>query len=45
VAFADGAPQRQHGRLAASHAPGLGVTPMMKVLGKPVLEVGTAARR
>ena len=45
VAFADGAPQRQHGRLAASHAPGLGVTPMMKVLGKPVLEVGKAARR
>ena len=40
VAFADGAPQRQHGRLAASHAPGLGVKPMMKVLGKPVLEVG-----
>ena len=45
VAFADGAPQRQHGRLAASHAPGLGVKPKMKVLGKPVLEVGKAARR
>ncbi len=44
VAFADGAPQRQHGRLAASHAPGLGVKPMMKVLGKPVLEVGKATR-
>ena len=45
VAFADGAPQRQHGRLAASHAPGLGVKPMMKVLGKPVLEVGKTTRR
>jgi L-alanine-DL-glutamate epimerase-like enolase superfamily enzyme len=44
VAFADGAPQRHHGRLAASHAPGLGVKPMMKVLGKPVLEVGKAAK-
>ncbi|HUC31830.1 MAG TPA: cis-3-hydroxy-L-proline dehydratase [Ilumatobacteraceae bacterium] len=44
VAFADGAPQRQLGRLAASHAPGLGVKPMMKVLGKPVLEVGKATR-
>jgi L-alanine-DL-glutamate epimerase-like enolase superfamily enzyme len=44
VAFADGAPQRRHGRLAASYAPGLGVKPMMKVLGKPVLEVGKAAK-
>ncbi|HEX3926744.1 MAG TPA: cis-3-hydroxy-L-proline dehydratase [Gemmatimonadales bacterium] len=34
--FADGAPQRQHGRLAASREPGLGVTPMMAVLGAPV---------
>ena len=40
VAFADGAPQRNHGRLTASRAPGLGVKPIMKVLGKPVLEVG-----
>ncbi|MBK7593927.1 MAG: mandelate racemase/muconate lactonizing enzyme family protein [Gemmatimonadetes bacterium] len=45
VAFADGAPQRNHGRLAASRAPGLGVKPIMKVLGKPVLEVGKAGRR
>lgn len=44
VAFADGAPQRNHGRLAASTAPGLGVRPMMKVLGKPVLEVGKAGK-
>jgi L-alanine-DL-glutamate epimerase-like enolase superfamily enzyme len=36
VAFADGAPQREGGRLAASRAPGLGVRPRMMVLGKPV---------
>jgi L-alanine-DL-glutamate epimerase-like enolase superfamily enzyme len=36
VAFADGAPQRKGGRLAASRQPGLGVRPRMKVLGKPV---------
>ena len=40
VAFADGAPQREQGRLSASHEPGLGVHPKMKVLGKPVIEVG-----
>jgi len=44
VAFADGAPMRNKGRLAASRAPGLGVTPKMKVLGRPVLEV-TKKRR
>lgn len=38
VAFADGAPKRRHGRLAASREPGLGVRPMMDVLGKPVNE-------
>jgi cis-L-3-hydroxyproline dehydratase len=36
VAFADGAPQRAHGRLAASQKPGLGIRPKLKVLGKPV---------
>jgi L-alanine-DL-glutamate epimerase-like enolase superfamily enzyme len=36
VAFADGAPRRKHGRLAASREPGLGVRPMLKVLGEPV---------
>ncbi|MDH5235621.1 MAG: mandelate racemase/muconate lactonizing enzyme family protein, partial [Gemmatimonadota bacterium] len=36
VAFAEGAPQRKHGRLAASREPGLGVRPMMEVLGEPV---------
>jgi len=38
VAFAEGAPQRKQGRLAASREPGLGVRPMMDVLGKPVQE-------
>lgn len=36
VAFAEGAPQRKHGRLAASREPGLGVRSMMDVLGKPL---------
>jgi cis-L-3-hydroxyproline dehydratase len=40
VAFADGAPQRKKGRLAASKEPGLGVRPKMKVLGRAVLNVG-----
>jgi len=39
VAFADGAPQRKGGRLAASRAPGLGVSPMMDVLGQAVFAV------
>ena len=37
--IAEGAPQRKGGRLAASTAPGLGVTPRMDVLGEPVLEI------
>lgn len=37
VSTAEGAPQRTNGRLAASHAPGLGVEPRMDVLGEPVL--------
>ncbi len=45
VAFADGAPQRKKGRLAASRDPGLGVRPQMKKLGKPVIEVGKKAAR
>jgi cis-L-3-hydroxyproline dehydratase len=45
VAFADGAPQRKGGRLAASREPGLGVRPRMRVLGTPVIEVGQAAGR
>ena len=34
--IADGAPQRAHGRLAASTGPGLGVRPKLDVLGSPV---------
>jgi L-alanine-DL-glutamate epimerase-like enolase superfamily enzyme len=40
VSTADGAPQRVNGRMAASTAPGLGITPKMEVLGKPVVRVG-----
>jgi cis-L-3-hydroxyproline dehydratase len=40
VSFADGAPQRVHGRLAASEAPGLGIRPQMSVLGEPVYSTG-----
>ncbi len=36
VSNAAGAPQRQHGRLAAPEEPGLGVTPRWDVLGPPV---------
>jgi L-alanine-DL-glutamate epimerase-like enolase superfamily enzyme len=39
VRIADGAPQRIDGKMSASTAPGLGITPKMNVLGKPVLEV------
>ncbi|HVS38806.1 MAG TPA: cis-3-hydroxy-L-proline dehydratase [Gemmataceae bacterium] len=39
VGFAEGAPQRVNGRMAASNRPGLGIAPRMDVLGKPVLEV------
>jgi len=39
VAFADGAPQRAHGRLAASREPGLGIRPRIEVLGRPVIDV------
>ena len=39
VSTAEGAPQRQGGRLAASTAPGLGVQPRMDVLGDPVLVI------
>jgi L-alanine-DL-glutamate epimerase-like enolase superfamily enzyme len=39
VSIADGAPRRANGRLAASTAPGLGVTPRMEVLGRPVVVV------
>ena len=38
VSTAEGAPQRQNGRLAASTLPGLGITPRMDVLGEAVAE-------
>jgi L-alanine-DL-glutamate epimerase-like enolase superfamily enzyme len=39
VRLAEGAPQRVQGRMAAPTAPGLGVTPRLDVLGKPVVVV------
>jgi len=39
VSTADGAPRRVNGRMAASTRPGLGITPKMEVLGKPVLTI------
>jgi L-alanine-DL-glutamate epimerase-like enolase superfamily enzyme len=39
VSTAEGAPQRVNGRMAASAAPGLGITPRPEMLGKPVLVV------
>ena len=40
VSFAEGAPRRTGGRLAASREPGLGVRPDLAVLGDPAIEVG-----
>ena len=39
VSTADGAPERINGRMGASSAPGLGITPRMDVLGAPIMEV------
>jgi L-alanine-DL-glutamate epimerase-like enolase superfamily enzyme len=39
VSIADGAPQREHGRMTTTDRPGLGVTPWMEVLGKPVFTI------
>lgn len=39
VSTAEGAPQRVHGRMAAPNTPGLGVSPKMDVLGKPVFVI------
>jgi L-alanine-DL-glutamate epimerase-like enolase superfamily enzyme len=44
VSTAEGAPKRKNGRMAASEAPGLGVKPRPKVLGRPLVEV-TASRK
>ena len=40
VSIADNAPQRKNGKLTASTAPGLGVTPKMDTLGDPVFVTG-----
>ncbi len=40
VSTAEGAPQRVHGRMSASRAPGLGIQPRMQVLGAPLVVVG-----
>jgi cis-L-3-hydroxyproline dehydratase len=39
VSIADGAPQRDNGKMRASVLPGLGIEPKREVLGEPVLEV------
>jgi len=39
VSNAKGAPQREDGKMAATTGPGLGCTPRMDVLGKPVLDL------
>ena len=39
VSTAEGAPQRDNGRMRASSAPGLGVEPRMDVLGEPVVDL------
>jgi L-alanine-DL-glutamate epimerase-like enolase superfamily enzyme len=39
VSVAEGAPQRENGRLAAPDGPGLGVRPRLEVLGRPVLDI------
>ena len=40
VSIADGAPQRNNGRLAAPTTPGLGITPKTKTFGQAVFEAG-----
>jgi L-alanine-DL-glutamate epimerase-like enolase superfamily enzyme len=39
VSIANDAPQRNNRRLAASTAPGLGITPKMDVLGQAVFKI------
>jgi L-alanine-DL-glutamate epimerase-like enolase superfamily enzyme len=40
--IAEGAPTRVEGRMAPSDRPGLGIAPLMDVLGKPLVEIGSA---
>ena len=39
VSIADGAPQRNEGKLAASTSPGLGITPKMEALGEALFAI------
>lgn len=39
VSFAEGAPQRNKGRMHASEEPGLGIHPKIEILGTPILEI------
>jgi L-alanine-DL-glutamate epimerase-like enolase superfamily enzyme len=39
VSTADGAPQRAHGTMSASHAPGLGITPKPDIPGSVVVDI------
>ena len=39
VRIAEGAPERRHGRMAASTQPGLGIKPIAAALGEPVLAI------
>jgi L-alanine-DL-glutamate epimerase-like enolase superfamily enzyme len=39
LSIADGAPQRVHGRMAASTTPGLGIVPKAGLLGSPVFDI------
>ena len=40
VSTAEGAPRRDNGRMSASKQPGLGVEPIIDVIGEPILELG-----
>jgi L-alanine-DL-glutamate epimerase-like enolase superfamily enzyme len=40
VSTAEGAPQRKNGRMTTSDRPGLGISPRVEVLGKPLVSVG-----
>jgi cis-L-3-hydroxyproline dehydratase len=39
VSTAEGAPRREHGLMAASQSPGLGIEPRLNVLGKRVVDI------
>ena len=40
--IAEGAPKRVEGRMAPPDRPGLGIEPLMEVLGKPIVEIGSS---